>query len=95
MHATKNKKTSPNNFSLSQREGGNRSLQFVASLMVGIGQLEHLPEEHGTALLNESAGEALHVDYMHHIGFIVKDLISSTYPEKLLPAVYIYNAAHI
>ena len=50
--------------------------------VVGIGQLEHLPEElertgHGTALLNESAGEALGAGFDFHKGFIVKDLNSS------------------
>ena len=63
--------------------------------------LEHLPEElermgHGTALLNESAGESLHADFDNHYrGYIVKDLNAASYPSKLLQAVKVYNACHI
>ena len=63
--------------------------------------IEHLPEElekyqMGTALLNESAGEALHADFdRHYQGFIVKDIGSLSYQRKLLQAVQIYNANHV
>ena len=62
--------------------------------------IEHLAEElqrtgMGTALLNESAGEALHADFDNHYRrFIVKDIESLSYQKKLLQAVNIYNANH-
>ena len=38
---------------------------------------------HGTALLNESAGEGLHTDFdAHYKGYIVKDLNASSYANK-------------
>ena len=63
--------------------------------------IKHLAEEldrngHGTALLNESAGESVHADFdRHYSGFIVKDTNSESYPKKLLRAIQIYNADHI
>ena len=63
--------------------------------------IEHLPEElaemgHGTALLNESAGEAIHADFdSFYRGFIVKDLNALAYSKKLLQAVEIYNSYHV
>ena len=63
--------------------------------------IEHLPEElsrmgHGTALLNESAGEAIHADFdKFYRGFIVKDMNALAYSKKLLQAVEIYNSNHV
>ena len=51
---------------------------------------------HGTALLNESAGEALHADFdAHYKGYIVRDLNATSYATKLLKSVMVYNARHI
>jgi len=63
--------------------------------------IEHLHEEvqrygMGTALLNESAGEALHADFdKHYQGFLVKDINALQYQKKLLHAVKTYNASHV
>ena len=63
--------------------------------------IEHLEEDlkrygHGTALLNESAGEAIHADFdTFYRGFIVKDLSATAYTKKLLQAVQIYNSNHV
>lgn len=63
--------------------------------------VEHLAEDvrrfgHGTALLNESAGESVHQDFdSHYSGFIVKDIQSEMYPKRLLKAITTYNANHV
>ena len=50
----------------------------------------------GTALWNESAGEAVHADFdKFYQGFIVNDLDSAFYNSKLLKAVKLYNVSHI
>ena len=50
----------------------------------------------GTALWNESAGEAVHADFdKFYRDFIVKDLNSTVYNHKLLKAVKLYNVSHI
>ena len=50
----------------------------------------------GTALLNESAGEAIHADpYQFYKDFIVKVSNTPDYNEKLLKAMKLYNVSHI
>ena len=47
----------------------------------------------GMALLNESAGEAIHADFAkHYQGYAVKDQESDSYQRKLLHAVKTYNS---
>ena len=63
--------------------------------------IEHLHKEvqrygMGTALLNESTGEALHADFnKHYQRFLVKDINALQYQKKLLHAVKTYNASHV
>ena len=50
----------------------------------------------GMALLNESAAESVHADFdRHYQGYIVKDINSPKYVERLLHAVKTYNSSHI
>ena len=62
---------------------------------------EHLEEAceyygFGMALLNESAGKAIHADFAkHHQGYAVKDQESDSYQKKLLHAVKTNNSNHI
>ena len=59
---------------------------------------KHLAEElalnkHGTALLNEWAGESVLTEFdKHHSAFIVNDTQSEYYPKKLLRAIQSCNA---
>ena len=48
------------------------------------------------ALLNESAGKAIHADFAkHYQGYAVKDQESDSYQKKLLHAVKTNNSNHI
>ena len=50
----------------------------------------------GTALWNESAGEAIHADlHQFNKDFIVKDSNTPAYNKKLLKAVKLYNVSHV
>ena len=62
---------------------------------------EHLSEElertgFGTALWNESAGEAIHADFDKFFqSYIVKDINSTAYTKKLFHAVKLHNVGYI
>ena len=50
----------------------------------------------GTALWNESAGEAIHADFhQFYKDYIVKDSNFPAYNKKLLKAVKLYNVLHV
>ena len=50
----------------------------------------------GTALWNESAGEAIHANlHQSYKDFIVIDSNSPAYYEKLFKAVKLYNVLHV
>ena len=49
----------------------------------------------GLALFNESAAESIHMDFEQHYGYLVKDVTTSSYHERLLKAVQSYIAIHI
>ena len=48
------------------------------------------------ALLNESVAESVHADFdRHYHGYIVKDINSPKYAERLSHAVKTYNLSHV
>ena len=74
------------------------SLSITTKAHLVFEHLEEVCEFYGVgmALLNESAAESVHADFdRHYQGYIVKDITSDTYRERLLHAVKTYNSGHL